>query len=83
VGSAAGLRTLPARRTAHAPGADTIKIGDNNVEYAYGPARTRIKAGTTVTFTNVGDLLTMPAALQQSEWSTGTLAKGESKTVSF
>jgi alcohol dehydrogenase (cytochrome c) len=66
-----------------APGTDTIKIGDNNVEYAYGPARTRIKAGTTVTFTNVGDLPHDATALQQSEWSTGTLAKGESKTVTF
>jgi plastocyanin len=37
-------------------GVDKVKIGDNNVEYAYWPARTRIKAGTTVTFTNVGDI---------------------------
>jgi quinohemoprotein ethanol dehydrogenase len=66
-----------------APGADSIKIGDNNVEYAYWPARTRIKAGTTVTFTNVGDLPHDATALKQGEWTTGTLAKGESKTVSF
>src|SRR5260370_32647487 len=39
-----------------APGADTIKIGDNNVEYAYSPARTRIKAGPTGTSPNVGCL---------------------------
>jgi plastocyanin len=39
-----------------ADGVDKVKIGDNNVEYAYWPARTRIKAGTTVTFTNVGDI---------------------------
>jgi len=53
------------------------------VEYAYWPARTRIKAGTTVTFTNVGDLPHDARALKQGEWTTGTLAKGESKTVSF
>src|SRR5438128_27113 len=39
-----------------ADGVDTIKIGDNNVEYAYWPGRTRVKAGTAVTFTNVGDV---------------------------
>jgi len=36
------------------PGADKINIGANNVEYTYFPARTRVKAGTAVTFTNVG-----------------------------
>src|SRR5262249_11814452 len=35
---------------------DKINIGANNVEYSYGPARTRVKAGTAVTFTNVGDV---------------------------
>jgi len=49
VGSAAACDVARARRT-DCSGADTIKIGDNNVEYAYGPARTRIKAGPTVTF---------------------------------
>jgi hypothetical protein len=39
-----------------ADGVNTIKIGDNNIEYRYFPARTRIKAGTSVTFTNVGDI---------------------------
>lgn len=39
-----------------ADGVDKVKIGDNNVEYAYWPARTRVKAGTTLTFTNVGDI---------------------------
>src|SRR6202040_93402 len=62
-----------------APGADSIKIGDNNVEYAYGPARTRIKAGTTVTFTNVGDLPHDAPGPKQGEWTTGTLAKGGPK----
>ncbi len=39
-----------------ASGVDTIKIGANNTEYSFSPARTRIKKGTTVTFTNVGDI---------------------------
>ena len=29
-----------------ADGVNTIKIGDDNVEYSYGPARTRVKVGT-------------------------------------
>ena len=36
-----------------------------------------------MTFTNVGDLPHDATALKQGEWTTGTLAKGESKTVSF
>jgi len=71
-----------------ADGTTTIKIGDNNVEYAYWPARTRVKAGTTVTFTNVGDIVhtatstTAPGGAE-SKWDTGALAKGESKTITF
>ena len=34
---------------------DTVKIGDNNIEFGYFPKRDRIKAGTAVTFTNAGD----------------------------
>src|SRR4029450_10896938 len=37
-------------------GADTVRAGANNVEYSFAPSRIRIKTGTTVTFTNVGDL---------------------------
>jgi alcohol dehydrogenase (cytochrome c) len=66
-----------------AAGADTVKIGDNNVEYAFWPARNRIKAGTTVTFTNVGDIPHDATSLVQGEWTTGALAKGESKAVTF
>jgi alcohol dehydrogenase (cytochrome c) len=66
-----------------AAGADSIKIGDNNVEYSFWPARTRIKAGTTVTFTNVGDIPHDATSLKQGEWTTGALARGESKTVTF
>ena len=64
-------------------GADAIKIGGNNVEYSYAPSRVRIKTGTTVTFTNVGDLPHDAAALKQGEWGTGALAKGESKAITF
>jgi len=65
------------------PGVDAIKIGDLNVEYSYAPARIRIKAGTTVTFTNVGDLPHDATAMEQGAWGTGMLAKGESKVVTF
>ena len=54
-----------------------------DVTKRFGPARTRIKAGTTVTFTNVGDIPHDATALKQSEWTTGALAKGESKAVTF
>jgi plastocyanin len=65
------------------PRADTIKIGDNNVEYSFAPARMRIKTGSTVTFSNIGDLRHDATALKQGEWGTGALAKGESKTITF
>ena len=65
------------------PGADKINIGANNVEYTYLPARTRVKAGTTVTFTNVGDIPHTATAYQQGKWDTGLLEKGQSKTVTF
>ena len=66
-----------------AAGVDAIKIGAGNFEYSFSPARTRIKSGTTVSFTNVGDLPHDASALQQNSWSTGALAKGETKTVKF
>ena len=69
-----------------ADGADKVKIGDNNVEYAYWPARTRIKAGTTLTFTNVGDIPHTATAFDKGkigDWDTGPLAKGESKEITF
>jgi len=64
-------------------GVDKINIGANNVEYSYGPARTRIKAGTMVTFTNVGDTPHTATAFQKGNWDTGLLEKGQSKTVTF
>jgi alcohol dehydrogenase (cytochrome c) len=67
-----------------AAGTDVIKMGANNTEYSFSPARTRIKSGTTVTFTNVGDIPHDASALQQQDgWTTGVMAKGESKTVTF
>jgi quinohemoprotein ethanol dehydrogenase len=63
--------------------ADAIKIGANNTEYSFSPARTRIKSGTMVSFTNVGDIPHDASALQQNSWSTGALAKGETKIVTF
>ena len=64
-------------------GVDAIKIGAGNTEYSFAPARTRIKSGTTVSFTNVGDIPHDASTLQQDGWSTGALAKGETKTVTF
>src|ERR1700758_5081805 len=64
-------------------GADTVKIGDRNVEYSFFPARIRVKAGTTVTFTNVGDLNHTATAMEKREWDTGDLAKGGTKAITF
>jgi quinohemoprotein ethanol dehydrogenase len=66
-----------------AQGVDTIKIGDRNVEYSYFPARTRIKTGTSVTFTNVGDTPHTATELKQAQWDTGILEKGQSKAIIF
>ncbi len=71
-----------------ADGVKAIKIGDNNVEYAYWPARTRVKAGTAVTFTNVGDIVhtataTAAPGAAEGNWDTGAMVKGDSKTITF
>jgi plastocyanin len=66
-----------------AVGANEIKIGANNTEYSFSPARTRIKSGTTVSFSNVGDIPHDASALQQDSWSTGVMVKGETKTIKF
>jgi quinohemoprotein ethanol dehydrogenase len=69
-----------------AEGVDKVKIADNNSEYAYWPARIRVKAGTTLTFTNVGDLPHTATAFDKGkigDWDTGALAKGESKAITF
>ncbi len=64
-------------------GVDTIKMGGNNVEYGYVPARVRIKAGSTLTFVNVGDLPHTATAMEKRDWDTGALAKGGTTTVTF
>jgi quinohemoprotein ethanol dehydrogenase len=67
-------------------GVDKVKIGDRNVEYSYFPARIRVKAGTAVTFTNVGDLPHTATAFEKGKigkWDTDALAKDESKAITF
>src|SRR5438477_7267973 len=66
-----------------ATGVVTIKIGDNNEEFNYSPARVRIRAGTTITFTNLGKLNHDATAFAKREWDTGDLATGESKAITF
>ena len=67
-------------------GVDKVNIGDRNVEYSYFPARIRVKAGTAVTFTNVGDVPHTATAFDKGKvgnWDTDALAKGESKAITF
>jgi alcohol dehydrogenase (cytochrome c) len=69
-----------------ATGVTTVKVGevgDKNNEWRYSPARIRIHAGTSVTFTNVGELNHTATAFPKSEWDTGDLAGGESKAITF
>jgi quinohemoprotein ethanol dehydrogenase len=70
-----------------ADGVDTVRIGDNNVEYSYWPARMRVKRGAQVNFVNAGDIPHTATATTTTAtpgpWDTGVLAKGESKKVTF
>ena len=69
-----------------ADGENSIKIGAVNVEYRYFPGRTRIKPGTTVTFTNVGDTPHTATSFENGKigsWDTGVINSGESKTITF
>jgi len=66
--------------------ADTIKIGDQNIEFGYFPKRDRIKAGTSVTFTNAGDTPHTATSFDNGKigaWDTGPLNSGQSKTITF
>ena len=63
--------------------ADTVRMGANNVEYSFGPARIRIKTGATVTFTNVGDLPHSATSMERGKWDTGVLVKGGTKAITF
>ncbi len=65
-----------------ARGVVTVKMGDTK-EYSYSPARIRIQAGTTITFTNVGKLDHTATAFPRNEWDTGDLASGQSKAITF
>jgi plastocyanin len=58
-------------------------MGARNVEYSYFPSRTRVKPGTKVTFTNVGDIPHTATAVKDAKWDTGALANGESKEITF
>jgi plastocyanin len=53
------------------------------VEYVNWPARTRVKAGASATFINVGDIPHTVTATKTAEWDSGALAKGESKAVTL
>ena len=66
-----------------ATGVDTIKMGGNNVEYSYVPGRVRIKAGSTLNFTNVGDLPHGATAWQKGDWDTGVVPAGQAKSITF
>jgi alcohol dehydrogenase (cytochrome c) len=64
-------------------GVETVTISPGNVEYAYGPARVRLKTGQSLTFKNAGDLPHTATAMLANAWDTGTLAKGELKKITF
>jgi quinohemoprotein ethanol dehydrogenase len=66
-----------------AEGVDKVEIANNNREYGYGPSRIRVKVGTTVTWTNVGDLNHTATAMENRVWDTGDLAPGGSKAITF
>jgi plastocyanin len=62
---------------------DTVRMGAGNVEYSFGPSRIRIKAGSTVTFINAGDLPHSATSMDRGKFDTGVLVKGESKAITF
>jgi plastocyanin len=65
---------------------DTVKIGDQNIEFGYFPRRARVKAGTAVTFTNAGDTPHTATSFENGRigsWDTGPLGSGQSKTITF
>ena len=70
VAAATRRTTLPGRADRSPTGVNTVNIGVNNVEYCYVAGRTRLKAGTAVTFTNVGDIPHTATALPTG--ATGT-----------
>ena len=68
-----------------AEGVDRVRIGDNNVEYSYWPARMRVKRGAQINFVNLGDIPHSATATGATagKWDTDILGKGQSKVVKF
>jgi quinohemoprotein ethanol dehydrogenase len=62
-----------------------VRIGDNNVEYSYWPARMRVKRGAQINFVNLGDIPHSATATGATagKWDTDILGKGQSKVVKF
>jgi plastocyanin len=75
--------TVAGPRGSITEGVDKVDISNNNREFGYGPARIRIKKGTTVTWTNLGDLPHTATEVTQRMWDTGDLVKGASKAITF
>jgi alcohol dehydrogenase (cytochrome c) len=59
-----------------------IKPAEYKDEYVFQPMRIKVKAGTTVTWTNDGKE-THSATAQDGSWTTGEVAPGKSATVKF
>jgi len=51
-------------------------------EYAFQPTRTRVQAGTEVVWKNKGEETHTATAIDGS-WTTGPVAPGQSKTLTF
>ena len=78
------------RRTHRRPDCRQCRHGQdrrrNNIEFGYFPRRDRIKAGTTVTFTNAGDTPHTATSFENGkigDWDTGPLNSGQSKAITF
>jgi plastocyanin len=74
---------VPSCRQPVAEGVTNVNIGFNNLEYSYFLVRTEVKADTTVTLTNVGDIPHTATELKSAEWDTGVLDKDQSKAITF
>ena len=59
-----------------------IKPAEYTDEYVFQPMRIKVKAGTTITWTNDGKE-THSATAQDGSWSTGEVAPGKTATVKF
>jgi alcohol dehydrogenase (cytochrome c) len=61
--------------------ADTKQLGAK-AEYVFGPQMVRVSAGTTITWTNDGDI-PHTATAQNGAWDTGELAGGQSASITM